>query len=470
MAAPGEGRGGTKGAETGRERPKMTLKEISYTEFRVHVVTWNVASFAPGATEIESLFLPQEGFQQTGLYDSCDIIVVGLQEAYQGVQDAVTSAIPVVGRDVHVEPFSCHFARKGFVRLAYSRILGIVIMVFITPPLLCYVHSVVCRATRTGFGGWVGNKGAVSVRFNVGDTGLCFTNCHLAAQRENNDRRILELKEILVDQVFQGKLIPDMKPLDHDVVVLFGDMNFRLQEKEFDEVTELLGEGKLQQLLKLDQLQLEQIKGEESPSRLCEFMEMGITFQPSYRYHTGSDDFTDGSKCRVPAWCDRVLWRVHKRKLPTVTHLNPQLVVRGEYYCLHRQPRSSDHKAVSAGFKLSVDISTISPPVVFNIFTVWECGVGGTIEFTVTKGTVISMWDWVGLYPIQFSSLDRDCVLWVMTPAQRGKADRDATYHRELTPDQLKLSPGKYLLIYKSYVSDRVLGMSPAFTIHSTQS
>ena len=448
-----------------KERPKIRLTEIYYNDFNVHVVTWNVASFNPGPVEVESLFAPQEGFQRDRFYESCDIVVVGLQEAYQNVQEAVTSAIPVVGRDLHVEAFSGHLSAKGFVRLAYTRILGIVIMVFVKLPLLCYIHSVVPCVTRTGFGGWVGNKGAVSIRFTLGEVGLCFVNCHLTSQRENNEKRISELRDVFMDQFFQGRLIPDMKPLDHDVVVLFGDMNFRLREKEFEEVKELLAEGKMKELLKLDQLLLEQIRGEKSPSKLCEFVEMEIDFIPSYRYVTEKDEYTDGGKCRVPAWCDRILWRTHTRMLPKMTHLNPQPAVTGVYYCLHRQPRSSDHRAVSAGLRLSLDISSISPPVIFHCLCEWVVGVRGTIEFTVIKGTEISLWDWIGLFPSHFSSLDKDSALWVLTPAQRGRASEDKTYSRELSTELLKLSPGKYVLIYKSYASDRVLGMSPIFSV-----
>ena len=454
-------------AEKPRNSPKITLTKIRYSQFNVHVVTWNVASFNPGPVEVESLFAPQEAFQPTDFYQKCDLLVVGLQEAYQNVQDVVASAIPVVGRDFHVEAFSGHLSGKGFVRLAFSRVLGIVIMVFVKAPLLCYIHNVTPCTTRTGFGGLMGNKGAVSIRFMLGHLSLCFINCHLTAQRENNEKRIADLHDVFTDQIFQGRLMPDMKPLDHDVVVLFGDMNFRLKEREFEEVKELLVEGEVKQLLELDQLVLEQIRGEESPSKLSEFMEMDIDFLPSYRYTTGSDEFTDGGKCRVPAWCDRVLWRIHKRMLPKITDLNPQSVVTGDYYCLHKQPRSSDHKAVSAGLTLSLDISNISPPVVFHSLSEWVAGKRGTIEFTVAKGTEISMWDWVGLYPIHFSSLDKDTALWVLTPAQRGTAQEDKTYSRQLTPE---VSPGKYLLIYKSYASDRVLGMSPVFSVlHSAE-
>ena len=465
LPASGEGRG-----TAGAGRRKKTLKKIHYSDFLVHVATWNVASFTPGAPEIESMFLPQDGFMVTDdLYRSSDVIVVGLQEAYQNVQDAFTSSLPVVGRDPHVEAFSAHLASKRFVRLSFCRLLGILIMVFVKQPLLCYIHDVATCNTRTGFGGWVGNKGAVSVRFVLGDLSLCFVNCHLAAHRENNDKRILDLKDIFINQVFESKSLPSMKPMDHDVLVLFGDLNFRLEGKDFDEVSQMLEDGKYRDLLKLDQLRLEQIKGEDSPSRLCSFMEMTLDFPPSYKYEPDTDTLSGGGKGRAPAWCDRVLWYMHHRRLPKPMDMEPQSVVKPKYYCLHKQPRSSDHKPVSAGLKIFVDISDFCPPIVFHL-SEWVSGVQGAIEFTVSKGTEISMWDWVGLYHYKFSSLDKDSVLWILTPAPRGPAVVDRVCSRELSADQLQLSPGRYILVYKSYEHDRVLGMSPIFPVVSLES
>lgn len=468
MASPSPAVEGRGRAGVGK-RPKIVLKKIHYSDFRLHFVTWNIASFNPTSPDIESLFLPQDGFMVANLYDESDILVIGLQEAYQTVQDALTSTIPVVGRDPHVEAFSTHLATKRFVRLAYCRLLGIVSMIFVKQPLLCYIHNVVTCNTRTGFGGWVGNKGAVSIRFTLGDLSLCFINCHLAAQRENNDKRILELKDIFINQLFESKTIPSMKPMDHDVLVLFGDLNFRLTEKDFDEVSQIIADQDFKDLLELDQLRLEQIKGEDSPSKLGYFMEMPLDFIPSYKYTPGTDTLSDGGKGRAPAWCDRILWMIHDRKFPKMTDLNPQSVLKEQYYCLHKQPRISDHKPVSAGFKIFVDISDFCPPIIFHL-SEWVCGLLGTIEFTVTKGTEISMWDWIGLYPQKFSSLEKDCILWVMTPAQRGSTLDDQIYSRKLTADRLRVKTGKYILIYKSYEHDRILGMSPIFTINLTES
>ena len=462
MATPSKAAEESRGR--GRTMSKITLKKYNYSEFNIHVVTWNVASFMPSSSEAESLFLPQEGFMVTNLYNNTDLLVVGLQEAYQNVQDTLTSSIPLVGRDPHVETFSNILSGKGFTRLAYCRLLGILTIVFVKQPLLCYIHNVVTCTTKTGFSGWVGNKGAASIRFTLGDVSMCFTNCHLMPHSENNDKRVTELKDIFSSQMFESSQLPLTNLIDHDVLVLFGDLNFRIEHKDFDEVCQLLEQGKMHDLLRQDQLRVEQIKGEESDSKLCYFMEMPIDFRPSYKYTPGTDTYNNEGKVRPPAWCDRVLWRMHERRLPKITDAEPRSILAQEYYCVHMQPKLSDHKSVSAGLKVSVDISNFNPSIIFQL-SEWICGVQGTIGFVVSAGTEISMWDWVGLYPAQFSSLDRDSVAWVWTPASRGKATQQRMFSRSLSADQVPATPGRYLLVYKSSYYSRVLGMSPIFRI-----
>ena len=445
----------------------MLKPKVHYSEFNVHVVTWNVASAIPSAADIESLFLPQESMLFQDLYNTTDLVVIGLQEAYQNVQDALSSAVPLVGKDPLVEAFSDFLAQKGFARLSFCRLLGILILVFVKRPLLCYIRDMEICTTKTGFGGWVGNKGACSIRFTLGDLGVCFTNCHLVPHTENNDKRVIELREIFEAQVFETSRLPLTRPLDHDILVLFGDLNFRLEGRGFDEVVALLDQQRGQELLRFDQLHIEQIRGEESPSNLYYFMEMPINFLPSYKYEPDTDVF-DGSKGRAPAWCDRVLWRTHERRLPSITDAEPRAVMTQEYYGLHIQPRISDHKAVSAGLKLSVDISNFTPPVIFRLMD-WICGLQGTIAFDVASGTEISLWDWVGLFPADFSSPEKDHVFWIWTLASRGKTPRDQVYTRVLTPEQVPTVPGKYILLYRSSHYGSVIGMSPIFRIRALE-
>ena len=445
----------------------MELFDESDDYLKVHVLTWNVGGNLPAGRDIEALFLPQESLLLPDLYNDTDMIVIGLQEAYPQVGDAVAASLPLVNRDPLVDAFSELLARNGFARVASVRLLGIVTMVFVKRPLLCYVREVQTSTMKTGLSGLWGNKGASSIRFFLGDVSVCFTNCHLVPHVGNNERRVQELHDIILYQVFNSSNLPVMTILDHDIAILFGDLNFRLEGKRFEEVVRSLSENGTEPLQKLDQLRIEQIKGHEARSYLQYFMEMQLDFAPSYKYEPGSDVYHDGGKGQAPAWCDRILWAIHERCLPKVTDKVPRSIIRPMYYGIHMQPRISDHKAISAGIKLMADLNALSPQVIFRL-SEWVCSSHGKIEVDIAAGTNVSVWDWIGLFPANFSSCEKDYVFWVYTPATRGVSNKMCYYCRELTPDQVPAVPGTYLLLYKSSYYKCILGMSPMFRISAT--
>ncbi len=448
-------------SEAKKPSPKKVLDaRINFNKFKIHVLTWNIASAELSTHDIESLFVPQESFI-TNLLEDVDLLVIGLQEAYPSVQSAVQANVPFIGKDPLVELFSLVLSSRGFARLAASRLLGIVTMVFVQRPILCYIHNVETNTTKTGVGGMLGNKGASSVHFSLSDVSLCFLNCHLVPHPENNARRLEELGGIFLDQKFST--VP-FNLVDHDVLILLGDLNFRLEGQVMEEVVDVVKHGKWQDLLRFDQLRLEQSKGLDLSSKLDMFMEMPITFQPSYKYEVGTDVFDGGPKRRAPAWCDRILWRTHERRLPKMTDPDPRPVLQYHYYNVHMQPRVSDHKAVCAGMAINVSLEDQVPLVVFNVMHDWRARKSGTVAFEMTKGSEVSMWDWIGLFPDDFINVDKDYVSWVYTPAKSKFLMKGNEYVKPLQPDQVPES-GRYMLVYKSYSYGRVIGMSPIFRI-----
>lgn len=143
-------------------KPKRILDaKVNYSEFRIHILTWNIASAEPSVHDIESLFVPQESFLTPNVLEDVDIVVIGLQEAYPTVQGAVQANVPFVGRDNLVELFSEVLCGRGYARLSASRLLGIVTIVFVKRPILCYVHNVETVTTKTGVGGLLDRKSVV---------------------------------------------------------------------------------------------------------------------------------------------------------------------------------------------------------------------------------------------------------------------------------------------------------------------
>lgn len=109
--------------------------------------------------------------------------------------------------------------------------------------------------------------------------------------------------------------------LDHDVVIFFGDLNYRIVKSAPDKEVWYLIKADLTKLVGLDQL-----KTEMSARRVFHhgFIEPPLNFAPTYKYSAGTTMYdheatpegernASGKKVRCPAWCDRVLYRVRPR-------------------------------------------------------------------------------------------------------------------------------------------------------------
>lgn len=150
-----------------------------------------------------------------------------------------------------------------------------------------------------------------------------FVNCHLAAgqtetlHRNNDVAAVLEAESLPShpldsdstaehDDVFtsggSGSMI-----LDHEICILNGDLNYRIDTMGRDNVIKHIDSNNLARLLERDQLLLSRKK---NPGfRLRAFQESEIRFAPTYKYNLHTDEYDTSEKRRSPAWCDRILYR-----------------------------------------------------------------------------------------------------------------------------------------------------------------
>lgn len=130
------------------------------------------------------------------------------------------------------------------------------------------------------------------------------------------------------------------KPLEHDVLFFFGDLNFRLGKSiDLDSAYQCIACNDLDQLLEYDQLCELQQRGRLFSS----WTEARIKFNPTFKYLEGENEYDrrPSGKLRVPAWCDRIMWQAPNSTSPRVV---PHLYT----HCL--DPKASDHKPVVASF------------------------------------------------------------------------------------------------------------------------
>ena len=121
------------------------------------------------------------------------------------------------------------------------------------------------------------------------------------------------------------------------IVQMSGDLNYRIDQRR-DLVVSSVQQNTFQNLLVHDQLTKEM----KTNIRLRSFMEGPITFPPTYKYDVHSTEYDTSEKRRIPAWCDRVLWRARDATRVELLHYQ------------RYEPDISDHRPISAAFRVLV--------------------------------------------------------------------------------------------------------------------
>ncbi|KAI6160543.1 hypothetical protein EDD17DRAFT_1733001 [Pisolithus thermaeus] len=354
---------------------ELLERERAFSKFRnlnVLIVSWNVDAAKPDAlsTDAENAQFFQNVLHST---DSPDIIAFGFQEVID-LESRKMAAKTVLlggkkkGEDGKISEKVTSSYKKWYDRLVMAvkmamppdspymvihteSLVGLFTCIFVKNAQRASVKDATITTIKRGMGGRYGNKGAIVARLMVDDSSICFINCHLAAgqghvrQRNADVAAILEEKSLFPpsDAVEQcvayvgggdGSMV-----LDHEIVFLNGDMNYRIDQRR-DAVIHTIQSGELESLFTHDQL-LKEMKHNRG-FRLRAFQEAPLTFAPTYKYDRRSDEFDTSEKRRTPAWCDRILWRSQ----------DPERVAQLHYQ--RYEVNVSDHRPISAAFKVTI--------------------------------------------------------------------------------------------------------------------
>ncbi|KAI5696372.1 hypothetical protein M8J75_012104 [Diaphorina citri] len=233
-----------------------------------------------------------------------------------------------------------------YVLVTHVQLVGVCLFLFTRPHLAPHLRDVATDSVKTGLGGATGNKGAVAIRCVLHCTSLVFVCAHFAAGQSQVAERNADYAEITRKVQFpMGRTLNS-----HDYVFWCGDFNYRI-DMDKDELKELLKHDLLDDVLKFDQLRIQQDQGLVFKG----FTEGHISFPPTYKYDLFSDDYDTSEKARAPAWTDRVLWR-RKRQGPSDNERwNPGTLV----YYGRSELKQSDHRPVIA--LLDVEICVPDP-------------------------------------------------------------------------------------------------------------
>ncbi|XP_062329282.1 inositol polyphosphate 5-phosphatase Ka isoform X2 [Osmerus eperlanus] len=455
-------------------------KDCCLDSFRLHMVTWNVASADP-PDDVSSLL-------HLNSPKSPDLYVIGLQEVYAAPHRFVSD---LAFDDSWSHLFMSTLGGRGYMKVSSIRMQGLLLLFFSKVIHIPFIKDVQATYTRTGIFGYWGNKGGVSIRLSFYGHMICFLNCHLAAHMQYATERVDEFEYILDRQTFHAKKTPCI--LDHKLVFWLGDLNFRIQDHGMHFLRSCINSQSFNLLWSKDQLTMMKLK----EPLLQEFEEGPLDFQPTFKFDRLSDNYDsrpygtwfalDGKK-RKPAWTDRILWRVKPKALPSDRQDEDEdsgldeklavsvqaeeeeefpLKVKLDSYISNMEYRVSDHKPVIGLFTLELKKMYETPLVRVYAEGDWSADMDAMAVYSPLQPFPSSTWDWIGLYKVGFTCLsDYLTYTWVKDDQV---SFNDEVIQVYVSKEEIPVRGGECVLCYYSSTLQCIIGISPPFKVNESK-
>lgn len=427
-------------------------KHEEYKNIKIYICSWNVNTIQP-LFDLENLLKFQD--------DAPDICVFGFQEVNSKPLQRI---LDYFYNDPWTNELTHLLSKLGYVRIKTTRLVGIILNIFVRRELLTHVRYSIENWVRLGCFGFWGNKGANICTLNIGGLNLCFINSHLSAHEYQRSKRQEEYLAILANQktIISNNL--EKIILKDDYQFIFGDLNFRIEGLPIDYVKELIQKKEYERLLDFDQLR----NSMNQQECFKKYKEKQIDFPPTYKFDQNTNRYDTSTKKRVPSWCDRIL---HKTDTKDKAFINCDQLS----YNHIPEYNQSDHKPVFALFQVKVGNFELQKPDI--TFTkILQQNTNIEINYEISANIVTHNCDWIGFFKDNFQSTD-DYITYLYPERifefENKKVSKDLSGSNIVDLSVVKKKailqanylqgPGNYIVAYFSYVSKHLIGVSETF-------
>ncbi|PPD66983.1 hypothetical protein GOBAR_DD36138 [Gossypium barbadense] len=353
-------------------RTDLAEKEPIYSRqdnVRMLVGTWNVGQ---GRASQEALMS-----WLGSVVSDVGIVVVGLQEVEMGAGFlAMSAAKETVGLEgSSIGHWWLDTIGKAldenttFERMGSRQLAGLLVSLWARKSIRTHVGDIDAAAVPCGFGRAIGNK-VFHFDFHVVFNGLTRVQYIRFKSGAGRCRLLYSSGLPLVLSVAAGAsaavqttrvtnaagVNTEETKLDlaeADMVVFLGDFNYRLFGISYDEARDFVSQRCFDWLREKDQLRAEMKAGKVFQG----MREAIIRFPPTYkfeRHRPGLAGYDSGEKKRIPAWCDRVIYRDNMSGPVDECSLECPIVSSILLYEACMDVTESDHKPVRCKFHSTI--------------------------------------------------------------------------------------------------------------------
>ena len=269
---------------------------------------------------LNTILFPEKYSQYFTMSNYPDIYCIGFQETIKLNTNNILLKNNNNVYKIWIKKITSKLCNKfGYQLVIKESMIGLLFLCYVKNDKNKFINNININHNKTGFKGFLGNKGNITVQFKYKEFffGICVAHLIAGENEEKFNHRLNELKFILTQKT-KNKVF-----YKNDFYFIFGDLNFRLNNLNSEDFFKLINQIETKEI-EIEKLQNYKEKLFEYDSltnylykKFIDYyiMEKEINFLPTYKMIKNKNNY---NLKRIPAWCDRILYKCGKGNIRNI--------------------------------------------------------------------------------------------------------------------------------------------------------